>query len=276
MTESDTPGVVPDEQPNRKNDDTGRQRSESGSIRDWLADNLLLTIGAAMVVGGLVTFLGVDVAIPRFWYVFGLSAVVVSPVGWIVGLKAKEFLIDPNNIWVVDLDARYTDGALYRFPYSDYREFDVVDGEVDQVTPNLAIAKEVDIDAGEMRGCWRGTLTDRELLTALEMVHVCRGQLEDDARIGFTLKNRLWAVVRSATADSVRRIVETFEAGSLPDSGDSLHKHVDEAIDHHDVDQFVDDLPDVDLDPEEAELDPEQWPDDIGNPQTASVGGSNE
>lgn len=273
MSESDTAdGVVPDEQPNPESADDGRE-SDSGTIRDLLADNLLLTLGAALLAGGLISYLGFDFTIPRFWYVFGLSGIVLSPVGWLVGLKAKEFLIDPNNIWVVDIDARKTDGALYRFPYSDYREFTVVDGEVDQVTPNLAIAKEIDLEAGEMRGCWRGTLTDRELLTALEMVQVCRGQLEDDARVGFTLKNRLWAIVRSATADSVRRIVETFEAGSLPDGGNSLHKHVDRAIENHDVEQFAEDIPDVNLDPEAAEVDPEQWPENLENPQTTSVGG---
>lgn len=276
MTESgSTDGVVPDEQPNREGDDTAQPRSaESFSLRDWLADNILLTIGGAMVVGGLISYLGFDPTIPRFWYVFGLSGVLLSPVGWIVGLKAKEFLIDPNNVWVADIDARHTDGALYRFPYSDYVEFDVVDGEVDQVTPNFAIAKNVDLEAGQMEGCWRGTLTDRELLTALEMVHICRGQLEDDAKIGFTLKNQLWSIVRAATADSVRKVVETFEAGSLPDGGDSLHTHVDAAIDQYDLERVVDDeLPDVDLDPEKAEIDPDRMPDNTENPQTASAGG---
>ena len=278
MTESDTPdGVTPDEQPNHEGDGTHQQQPDSFSVVGFLADNILLTVGVSMLVGGLVMYLGIDFAIPRFWYVFGLSGVVLAPVGWIVGLKAKEFLIDPNNVWVVDIDARYTDGALYRFPYNDYREFDVVDGEVDQVTPNLAIAKEVDLEAGEMKGCWRGTLTDRELLSALEMIHVCRGQLEDDAKIGFTLKNQLWSIVRAATSDSVRKIVETFESGSLPDGGDSLHEHVDAAIDEYDLDQVIDDeRPDVDLDPEEADIDPDRLPENTENPQTASAGGAHE
>jgi DNA helicase-4 len=70
MSESDSPdGIAPDEQPSPKSGDADSPQSGSGSIRGFLADNLLLTVGAALLAGGLVSYLGFDFTIPRFWYV---------------------------------------------------------------------------------------------------------------------------------------------------------------------------------------------------------------
>jgi hypothetical protein len=189
--------------------------------------------------------------VPRPLHVAGIATAITAPTaGRWVGGKARDWLWDPNWIYVVDLDARYQEGAIYRWPSQQFRELDVTEGSLDWLSPNLAVGKEVDREAGTMQGTWRGTLSDRELLKALSAVHECREQLQEDAKRGFAVETQAFGIVRRATQQVTRRIVSNFEDWTLPDEGESLTNEIESAIAQYGLrerlEQIDEDTPDED------------------------------
>lgn len=201
----------------------------------------------AAIIGIIIVavYLEYEPAIPREWMLVGLTAISMAPLGYLTGNYIASMLYDPMYIYVLDIDARYTDGALYRFPFEEFKELESRDGQFDQVTSQLYIVKNVDLETMEATGTWRGTLTDRELLQALSKVHETRGMLEQDARRGFTIESQAFSIVRGAVMDEIRTIVETFESGTLASNGESLTRQIDAALDEfdlqHEIDQAIQD-----------------------------------
>ncbi|TKX80293.1 hypothetical protein EXE53_11870 [Halorubrum sp. SD626R] len=220
-------------------------------LLDWLRARApqLIVIGSAATIVAMVT--GFGVSVPRFWYVAGLTALFTLPLGWMTGSKVVGWLYNPTFVWLIDLDARVLEGGIYRLPPDDFREMDVLDDDefinssydLTQLSPNLYVGKQVDLEDMTVVGTWRGTLDDRELTRALRAVHECRGQLQDDAQRGFILESSAFVVVRRATRNTVERIVELFEDGSLPDSGEGIERAVDQEL----KDFGLDDASDSDL-----------------------------
>ncbi|MDB9250042.1 hypothetical protein PN419_13715 [Halorubrum ezzemoulense] len=218
---------------------------------DWLKTKIphLIAGGTLLVVAGGV--LGFDIEIPRFWKVAGLAGIFMVPVGLMTGKQVVGWLYNPSWVWLVDLDARVLDGGIYRLPLEDFRELEILDDDefinstydLTQLSPNLYVGKQVDLEDMTVVGTWRGTLDDRELTRALRAVHECRGQLQDDAQRGFILESSAFVVVRRATRNTVERIVELFEDGSLPDSGEGIERAVDQEL----KDFGLDDASDSDL-----------------------------
>jgi len=206
-------------------------------LRELITSNPWYVVSALLAVGAAVILLGFDIEVPRFWYLFGLSGLVVLPYGWIVGGKIADWIVDPNHVWVVDLEAdELAKTKIFLFPGDDFAEMEVIDGDVDRVTPNIVFAKEVDKENQTMKGVWSGSITDREMLREREKIKACRGILEDDAKVGFTLQTRFWHIVRGATTETVLDVIETFEGGALPDDGVALDKYVEDAVSHYDMD----------------------------------------
>ncbi|TKX61125.1 hypothetical protein EXE48_08750 [Halorubrum sp. ASP1] len=220
-------------------------------LLDWLRARapqlVVLSIAAAIVA----MVAGFDISISRFWYIAGVTALLVTPLGWMTGSKVVSWLYNPSFVWLIDLDARVLEGGIYRLPPDDFREMDVLDDDefvnstydLTQLSPNLYVGKQVDLEDMTVVGTWRGTLDDRELTRALRAVHECRGQLQDDAQRGFILESSAFVVVRRATRNTVERIVELFEDGSLPDSGEGIERAVDQEL----KDFGLDDASDSDL-----------------------------
>lgn len=233
-------------------------------IFDFIKTRFLSIVGVIAVGAGVAMVAGFNIQVPRFWRVSGLAAAIVLPYGYIVGNKVVSMLYDPDFIYLVDLDARYLDGALYKFPYTDFRSLEPTEGNFCQLTPNLYTAKQIDLDKMEAEGTWRGTFDDPELLRALHAVHECRGQLEEDARRGFVLETSAFTIIRNAVRQTTLSVVRTFEEGSLPDGGESLHSAIEDQVDEFDLDDSLDDMVNNDdLSPSDAES--ETDPDRIEN-----------
>lgn len=213
------------------------ETSRIGLITDVVARRLGTILGALLILGAVVFYFGIQPSVPREAKLFILTFLFVTPAGYLVGKKVRDLLYDPQLIYLLDLDARYKEGAIFTFPYTDFQSLDVQNGELDQVAPRLYIGKKVDIEAGTVKGTWRGTLDDRELLRALNKIHECRGQLEEDAKRGFAIETQAFTIIRNATRAATRSIVESFEAGTLPDRGESLGKEIDSALDQFDLDR---------------------------------------
>jgi hypothetical protein len=227
----------------------GPDRSRTYRFFSWLERNLLKFVAVlglfAFVVGSIL-----GVSIPRNLHLIGVSGLLsMALIGVPVARKVKSMLWDPSIIWLIDLDARVFDGAIWRMPSQRFREWDVEDGELDWLTPNLAVGKDVNPEEQTVEGVWRGTLSDRELLIAVENVKRLRGNLEKRAQKGDVLESTGWIVVRNTVSRYVRQVTETFERGSLPDDGEALTDEINDALEQFGMDRSLDDL--VDDDPAE-------------------------
>jgi len=164
-----------------------------------------------------------------------ISFIASIPFGFLTGSVAKDLFGSTDWVFLVDLDAQVIDGAVFRMPSADLAEFTVTEGQLTELSPTLYVGKNVDLEEQTVKGTWRGTLDDRELARALQKVRECRGQLEEDAKIGFALETQLHSVVRHAVRSNVRTIVDTFESGTLPENGAALDDAVTEALDGFDI-----------------------------------------
>jgi hypothetical protein len=246
-------------------------------------------VAGSFLLAAVVVYFGFDVTIPRFWYVFALAAAALSPLGFFVGQKVTSWLYNPSWVYLIDLDARVLEGGIFRLPLEDFRDLQVLDGEefinstyeLTQLSPNLYVGKQVDLKDMTVVGTWRGTLDDRDLARALRAVHECRGQLQNDAQRGFILETSAFTVVRRATRNTVERVIEVFEDGSLPDSGDGIGRAIDQELEEFglvdDADADLEDLVD-DLDIDELEhksgfdfSEPEPATERNGHAETAEV-----
>ncbi|KAA9408436.1 hypothetical protein EGO51_01040 [Haloarcula hispanica] len=238
MTDDDSnPDLDRDEMAH--NADPGPDHSRTYRLFRWLTNNLLLIAsGVGIVLFVIASVLGYE--LPRSLRLIGLCALVTIPLaGRPTGKKVRSLLWDPNYVWLVDIDARYTKGGIFRTPGQRFREWSVEDGQLDWVSPNLAFGKNVDLEAQTVEGCWRGTLSDRELMRTLQAVEECRGQLEADAKRGFAIEAQAFTIIRNATRKAVLRIVSTFERGTLPDEGEGLTDEIDSAIEQFGLDRKI-------------------------------------
>lgn len=213
-----------------------------GLVRDRFWS--IVAVGFVLVAVGM--FLEVEPAIPRFWKIAGAAGIAMAPVGYLTGNKVVEWLYNPSWIWLIDLSAAEERGGLYRFTESDFRDLDVLDGQLDRLAPGLFVGKRVDPENLKVAGTWRGTLTDRDLLLSLRKVRECRGQLEDDARKGFVLRSSAFTIVRRAVRETTKSVVETFERGTLPDDGAAMTDAIDAELEEfgvsNDLDETIEEL----------------------------------
>ncbi len=252
-------------------DHPARPPTTAEVVRGFLEANARPLITLLALIGGGALLIGYQPELPRFWYVFGLAFLFLAPFGYVVGGKLKTLIVKPNDIWIVDIDARYSGGALFQYPYKDFQELEIKDGEIDMASPNLAFAKDVHLSEQHCKGTWPASLSDRELLQERENIKILRGYLEDQAKKGFTLETQFFSIIRGATRDTVLEVVETFEKGSLPDKGKNLHDHVEKALEDHGFnDPLEDELGDLDLDPEDAEYLQSMLPDNQPDQEVAA------
>ncbi|KPN31508.1 hypothetical protein SY89_02255 [Halolamina pelagica] len=234
-------------------------------LLDFVKTRFWSLIGFALIVVGVLLYLGVDPSIPRYWTIFGAAFIASGlPAGFAVGTKVTSWLHNPREIWLVDLDARQVDGAIFRLSLDEFRDLQVtdedgnpdVDYDLTELTPNLYVGKQLDQEEGTVVGTWRGTLDDVELARSLAAVRRCRGELQDKAQRGFAIETAAPAIVSNALRGEIDSLMKTIEAGTLPDEGDAVTDAIEERLDDLGFDDhlgaIVDDL----------ESDPETEPDD--------------
>ncbi|WP_018258882.1 hypothetical protein [Halomicrobium katesii] len=231
-----------DPEPEQKQpDDTPENPSRSRWFRAfrWLTENLtLLASGLGLGVFILASVIGYE--LPRNLKIIGLTAVIIVPiVGRPTGKKVRSLLWEPAYVWLVDIDARETDGGIFRVPGQRFNEWTVTEGQLDWVSPDLAFGKQVDLETQTVEGTWRGTMSGRELMKTLQAVEECRGQLEEDAKRGFAIEAQAFTIIRNATRKAVMQIVSTFERGTLPDEGQGLTDEIDSAIEQFGLERKI-------------------------------------
>ncbi|OYR85982.1 hypothetical protein DJ84_01160 [Halorubrum ezzemoulense] len=244
MTESDPERNDP--RPESGNLTVERRPSKTELIVGLVRDRFWSIVAVGFVLMAVGMYIGVDPEIPRFWKIAGAAGIAMTPVGYLTGNKVVEWLYNPSWIWLLDLSAAEEKGGLYRFTESDFRDLEVLDGQLDRLAPGLFVGKRVDPENMKVAGTWRGTLSDRDLLLSLRKVRECRGQLEDDARKGFVLRSSAFTIVRRAVRETTKSVVETFERGTLPDDGDAMTDAIDSELEDFgvsdDLDETIEEL----------------------------------
>jgi len=237
--------------------DADRSRGVLVSILSFLEARLLSIVVVLLGMLATIAYFFAGWSPPR-WLLVVLAAVVFSiPFGVATGAYSRSVVSSTDWLYLVDLDARTVDMAIYRLPSHELAQFDVLEDDLTKPSPQIYLGKEVDLESRTCKGTWPGTLDDRELLASLHAIRRCRGKLEEDAKKGFALRSNLHAIVRQATRKNVLQVVETFERGTLPGDGKHIDESVQESIDSFDVESTVDldvDLPD-ELDTDDLDLD---------------------
>jgi len=206
---------------------------------DFLKTRFWSVVGFVLALVAVLLYLEVDLAIPRYWQIFMLAAVAsVGPLGFAVASKVTGWLHNPREILIVDLDARKLDGAVFRLSRDDFHALEVTDEEgnsdvdydLTQLAPDLYVGKELDQEEKTVVGTWRGTLGDVELARSLAAVRRCRGELQDKAQRGFAIETAAPAIVSNALRGEIDSLMETIEAGTLPDEGDAVTDAIEERL----------------------------------------------
>lgn len=229
-------------------------RTAVAATVDFLRARFLSIVAVACVGSGLLILIGVDVSVPRRAKLAAVAFGLIVPYGFVAADYVTSLMPDPDWVWLVDLDARVVDGALFRFPSDDFRELTVVGPsgepsrsyEMTDLSPFLKVGKNVDLEAMTVEGTWRGTLSDDDLLRALSKIEECRGSLEEKAQRGFTIETQAFSIIRNAARSCVLSVVRTFEEGTLPDQGESLADEVDRALEQYDLQDELSDLDESD------------------------------
>lgn len=227
------------EQPDDPREDT-RDPGQLEKLLTWSKRNarlvLLLGGGFLFVVAGLAAAL-LNVSLPwREVKIVGVALLVAVPWGHWLYHRARTLLVpDQYGTVLVELDAEDPEhGRVIGYRPGAF-DVETEDGTaLDWTSPDLAFAKRVDLaedGSDHAVGTWRGSASGRELLRSLTKVREIRNLLEDDARRGFVLETSLFAVVRSATVDATKRVVDTFEDATLPDAGQGIEDAIDRSLD---------------------------------------------
>jgi hypothetical protein len=209
-------------------------------VIDFVKYRFWSLIGVALIGVAIVMYLELDVSVPRYWTIFGAAFIATGvPAGFAVGTKVISWLDNPREMFIVDLDARDLDGAIWTLTLDEFRDLDVTDEDgnhdvdygLTELTPNLYVGKKLDKENGTIVGTWRGTLDDVELARSLAAVRRCRGELQDKAQRGFAIETAAPAIVSNALRGEIDSLMSTIEAGTLPDEGDAVTDAIEERLD---------------------------------------------
>jgi hypothetical protein len=210
-----------------------RERSAVGALYDlagWLR-SIVPYLAAIVLVSVSIYALAAG---PKWSKVFVLSSIFAAMLGYVPVSKITAWLWSPDLVYLLVVDATDIDGSgveLHELTESEWGDLDVTEGTLTEV-PALAplyLCRDFDEEALECRATWRGTMDDLELLQAEQRIEECRGQLEDMARTGMTLRVQLPSIVRRSVLDTTAHIVYAIETGSLPD-GDAISRAIDGAL----------------------------------------------
>jgi hypothetical protein len=191
-----------------------------------------------VTLAGLLLVSMFGLSVPTEATVALLSMLGAAPVGYFAFGRIRTQLPTPPMVYLVDVELLQDDDAgLWRIPESNWGDLDVTDGSLWNPAPSLYFGKGYDAEEMTVRGTWRGSLSDGEMLRALSLVKEVRGDLEKRAKRGERIRNNAFTLIRGATQGEVERIVETFEEGTLPSGGEEFESHIEDVLSDFDLDE---------------------------------------
>lgn len=190
-------------------------------------------VGIALAVLAVAAYLGYDIEIPRWLRLYVTVVALTGALGYPVAARIVQWLYSPNYTYLVEVDARDSELAIWQLPPSVWRGLDVTDGELHEVRATAPAweCQEYDPEENEAVGTWRGSASDLELIEQRERIDEIRGELEELAQEGLTIRVKQSGIIRKSVRGIVMSFVEGFEKESLYD-GEQIQNSVEEALTH--------------------------------------------
>lgn len=195
----------------------------------------------------------VDVPTPdlpvRAVKLFAITFLIALAIGFPVARRIVDYLYTPDTQYLLDYNAETDEFGVWAFSPNEWKKL-----EVEEDTHRLQAAEPVyearnyNPETNRAEGTWRGSATDLELVEHREAVSEVRGDLEDLAKDGLSIRVKQSSIVRGAVQDVVMDFVADFESDTIY-SGDQIQNRVQSAID---------DLNDDPDDPDTPSTPPEQ------------------
>jgi hypothetical protein len=156
--------------------------------------------------------------------------------GYLPSAKIVEWLHSPNWVYLLEVDAREDDFALWKLSPEQFADLDVLHGELHRLsaTDEVWEAQAYVPDRNSAIGTWRGSASDMELIADRERIDELRGTLEEQAQEGMSIRIKVGAIVRSAVNDIVHDIVGQYE-GITIHRGEQVENSVQEALEDYDL-----------------------------------------
>jgi hypothetical protein len=211
-------------------------RPDGRTWKEVLVADRWRLLGVLLLAGAALVFLGYEVEIPRWARLFLIAASVTAALGYPAAARLVAWLYRPNYTFLVDLDARRDDLAVWRLPPKTWRDLEVQDGELYQIKSLYPAweCKDYDPEENTANGTWRGSASDLELIEDRDRIDEIRTILEDLAQEGLSIRIKQSGIIRSSIRGIVMSFVEGFEKETLYD-GDQIKKSVEKALDRWDL-----------------------------------------
>lgn len=205
------------------------EKSTPQNIKEVLiADRwkILILLG---IIFAIAVLMGFDPAIPREARLAGLVMLVTALAAYPYARLVVNYLYRPDYRWLLDLDARDNEIAVWKVPPETFREIELR-GELEELHQLTAMeptyeCRDYDPDELEADGTWRASASDIELLAEQERIDEVRTDLEDLAKEGLSLRIKQSGIVRTALRDIINSFIGAFEADAVFDG-----EKIDEAI----------------------------------------------
>jgi hypothetical protein len=156
--------------------------------------------------------------------------------GYLPSAKIVEWLYSPNWVYLLEVDARTDDFALWKLSPEQFDDLDVLHGELHRLSATAEVweAQAYVPDRNSAIGTWRGSASNMELLEERERIDELRETLEAEAQQGMSIRIKVGAIVRSAVNDIVHDIVGQYE-GITIHRGEQVENSVQEALEDYDL-----------------------------------------
>jgi len=203
----------------------------SRSLGDVLVADRWRILGILLLAGAGAVFFGWNPSVPRWLHVTGLAFGAAALLGYAPAARLVKWLYKPSYTYLVDVDARTNEFAVWQLPPDVWRDLEVLDGELYEVRSTAPAweCRGYDPEANEATGTWRGSASDLEFIEDRERIDEIRGVLEDLAKEGLTYRVKQSGIVRSAVRGIVLSFIEGFESETLYE-GSAVKDSVDDAL----------------------------------------------
>jgi len=224
--------------------------SRLGRLRSWLVAHPIVTVVLGGVFSGAVVAVATGrLELPRVgqeWGILLLFAFVMAAPGAIAGKWVVDLLWSEDYHYLIDIDPGNERGGYkeWRLGPDSWDDLQVLDGELyrprNSIVP-VAFCEEFDSDELVCNGTWRGSRSDLELIQDRELIKDVRGELEQQARWGLTVRIRSSSLVRKAVKRVTLAVVAQIEGLTMFD-GDALEDAIDDATKDLDVQDLERDI----------------------------------
>jgi len=156
---------------------------------------------------------------------------------WGPATKIVNWIYDPPEVHLLELDARETDIALYKLSPQQFADMTVVHDELYRMHGEVEVwcCRAYVPDRNTAIGTWMGSASDMELVRERERIEEIRGTLEDEAKKGVRLRMQLSSIVRDAVGRITNDFIKTYEGETIY-AGDRIGDAVDDALDEYELD----------------------------------------